>query len=112
MGKMTLNPNIGVSTSDTDAPRRLHLDRMRTVEVESRHGSVSRVDSYMLETNPPIVRRKGNEVQVHAVHWAKARNATVDVRWSGTGLSFWEVNQIRIYSWPEGALMQVQEDLE
>ena len=62
--------------------------------------------------NAKSEHRKGNEVQVHAVHWADARSATVDVRWTGTGLSFWEISQIRIYSWPVDTLVQVHEDVE
>lgn len=108
-----MNPN-----SDTaqrfDAPHSFDPANMRVVEVENAStGAIKRFDCYEIETEEKMFRLVGDEVQVRAVDWARSSDldAEPEVRWKRTELSFWDVDQIRVFTWPEGELVRIYRDV-
>lgn len=119
-----MNPNpdatlssAATSSSDTTSPSTpdsLDPAQIRVVDVESeREGIVERFDCYEIGAEEKMFRLVGDEVQVRAVAWARsaAMDAEPEVRWVSTGLSFWEVSRIRVFTWPEGELVRIYRDV-
>lgn len=103
------NPNR-LQTPEQFAPA-----QMRIVDLESEaSGVMRRFDCYELESEEKMFRLSGDEIQVCAVDWADspAEDAEADVKWTGTGLSYWEVDQIRVFSWPDYQPIRVYRDVE
>jgi hypothetical protein len=107
---MNPNPDTGAPTT----PERLDPAKIRVVDVESEStGTVKRFDCYEPGAEQKMFRLEGEEVQVRVLDWARAEDldAEPEVRWRGTGLSVWEVDQIRVFDWPVGELVRVYKDV-
>lgn len=88
--------------------------QMRVVDLESEaSGTMLRIDCYELDSEEKMFRLSGDEIQVCAIDWADSHDedAEPDVEWTGTGLSYWEVDQIRVYSWPDCQPIRVYRDV-
>ena len=95
-------------------PSRFDPDKIRVVDVESAtEGKVVRFDCYEGEADEDLFRVADDEVEVRRLVWARSAdmNATPEVTWTGTGLSAAEVDQIQVFTWPEGELVHVYEDV-
>lgn len=88
--------------------------QMRVVELESEEtGTMRQFDCYELESEEKMFRLSGDEIQVCAIDWADTpdEEAEADVQWIGTGLSYWEVDRIRVFSWPDYQPIRVYRDV-
>lgn len=114
MSKPTLmNPDPDPPHTAT-TPSRFDPAKVRVVDVESEsEGTVVRYDCYESEAEQDLFRIEGDEVEVRRLAWARSAdmNAEPEVQWTGTDLSVGEVGQIRVFSWPEGKLVHVYEDV-
>ena len=112
MSKPTLmNPN---PDSPPTPPDRFDPAMIRVVDVESESdGTVKRFDCYDLGAEHDMFRLDGDAVEVRALDWARSADmhAEAEVRWVDTGLSYWEVDQIRVFEWPTGDLVRVYKDV-
>lgn len=114
---MSLNaPNSTLFNPDTlTTPDVLDPPQIRLFELESADQEITRrFDCYELESEEKMFRLTGDEVQVCAINWARTRDLDpeVDVDWTATGFSYWEVDQIRVFSWPMQELIRVYRDVE
>jgi hypothetical protein len=109
-------PNSTLFNPDTlSPPDVLDPRQIRLVELESEsQGIMRRFDCYELESEEKMFRLTGDAVQVCAIHWATTPDLDpeVTVDWTATGFSYWEVNQIRVFSWPTQELIRVYRDVE
>jgi len=108
-----MNPNPD-SPRETPTPSRFDPAKIRVVDVESEaDGTVKRFDCYEPETEEKMFRLADEEVEVRRLAWARSAdmNATPEVKWTGTGLSYLEVDRIRVFTWPEGELVRVYKDV-
>ncbi|PSQ96669.1 MAG: hypothetical protein BRD55_05150 [Bacteroidetes bacterium SW_9_63_38] len=109
-------PNSTLFNPDTlTTPDVLDPTQIRVVELESEgRGITRRFDCYELESEEKMFRLAGDEVQVCAVRWATTPglDPEMDVDWTATRLSYWEVDQIRVFSWPTLELIRVYRDVE
>jgi hypothetical protein len=109
-------PNSTLFNPDTlTTPHTLDPTQIRVVELESEaKEKTCRFDCYELESEEKMFRLTGDEVQVCAINWARSSDLDpdVDVDWTATGLSYWEVDQIRVFSWPTQELIRVYRDVE
>jgi hypothetical protein len=95
-------------------PSRFDPAKIRVLDVESEsEGTVVRFDCYEGEADEDLFRVAGDEVEVRRLAWARSSdmNAKPEVQWTGTGLTTAEVDQIRVFSWPEGELVHVYENV-
>jgi hypothetical protein len=96
-------------------PDVLRPDQIRVVDLESDEaGTVVRFDCYEPGAEEKMFRLVGDAVQVCAIDWADTddMDPEVAVEWTSTGLSYWEVDRIRVFSWPAGELIRVYRDVE
>jgi len=96
-------------------PDTLNPEQIRVVVLQSNDMEIPRrLDCYELESEEKMFRLVGDEVQVCAIDWADTpdMDPEVDVCWKGTGLSYWEVDRILVFSWPRAELIRVYRDLE
>lgn len=109
-------PNSTLFNPDTlTPPDVLDPRQIRVVELRSEaDGIARRFDCYELESEEKMFRLTGDEVQVCAIRWADTPDLDpdVDVDWTATGFSYWEVDQIRVFSWPTQELIRVYRDVE
>ena len=109
-------PNSTLFNPDTlTTPNVLDPTQIRVVELRSEEKKKTcRFDCYELESEEKMFRLTGDEVQVCAINWAATPDLdpNVDVDWTATGLSYWEVDQIRVFSWPNQELIRVYRDVE
>jgi hypothetical protein len=108
-----MNPNPEPSESAAP-PASFDPTKMRVVDVERQSPeAVERFDCYQSEEEEKMFRLVGDEVEVRAVDWARSKEmeAEPEVRWTGTGLSFWEVDRIRVFSWPRGMLIRIYREV-
>ncbi len=87
---------------------------MRIVDLESKEsGTMLRVDCYELDSEEKMFRLSGDEIQVCAIDWAHSpdEEAEAGIKWTGTGLSYWEVDRIRVQSWPDCRPIRVYRDV-
>ena len=108
-----MNPNPD-PPREASTPSRFDPAKIRVVDVESEsNGTVKRFDCYEPDTEEKMFRLTDDEVEVRRLAWA--RSADMDdkpeVQWTGTGLSYKEVDQIRVFTWPEGELVRVYKDI-
>lgn len=97
------------------SPDTLTPDQIRVVVLQSSDAEVPRrFDCYEFESEEKMFRLVGDEVQVCAIDWADTPDLDpdVDVCWKSTGLSYWEVDQILVFSWPRAELIRVYRDVE
>lgn len=95
-------------------PSRFVPSKIRVVDVESEaEGTVVRFDCYEGEAEEDLFRVADDEVEVRRLAWARSSdmNATPEVKWTSTDLSPAEVDRIRVFTWPEGELVHVYEDV-
>lgn len=111
MSKPTLmNPNPDVPST----PDRFDPARIQVVDVENEsEGTVKRFDCYTAGSEEKLFRLNGDVIEVRALDWARSADmeAEPEVHWLDTGLSYWEVDQIRVFDWPAGELVHVYEDV-
>jgi len=106
-----MNPNPDSSPSPPD---RFDPAMIRVVDVESEAGgTVKRFDCYDLGPEHKMFRLDGDAVEVRALVWARSADmdAEPEIRWVDTELSYWEVDQIRVFDWPAGELVHVYKDV-
>jgi len=108
-----MNPNPE-PTRSAESLSPLDPKRIRVVDVESTSlGRVERFDCYDPGSEEKMFRLEGDEVHVWALRWARSADMEAEpvVRWTSTGLPFWEVDQIRVFTWPRGELIRVYRDV-
>jgi hypothetical protein len=108
-----MNPNPD-SSSSPSPPDRLDPAMIRVVDVESEaNGTTKRFDCYDLGAEQKMFRLDGDAIEVRALNWARSADmdAEPEVRWTDTGLSYWEVDRIRVFDWPTGELVRVYKDV-
>lgn len=101
--------------SQLRTPDHFSPDQMRIVDLKSEEsGSMLRFDCYELESEEKMFRLSGDEIQVCAIDWAGSddEDANASVRWIGTGLSYWEVDKICVFTWPDYQPIRVYRDVE
>lgn len=106
-----MNPNPDSSPSPPD---RFDPAMIRVMDVESEsEGTVKRFDCYDLGAEHELFQLNGDAIEVRALVWARSpdMDAEPEVRWVDTGLSYWEVDRIRVFEWPAGELVHVYEDV-
>lgn len=116
MGNPSLPPDLDAYKPDRDdTPGPLDPDKIRVVDVETESsGSVLRFDCYEPSSEKKMFRLVGDQVEVRAIDWARSRelDADVEIEWKSTGRSSWDVDQIRVFTWPAGELVRVYKDVE
>lgn len=116
MGNRSLPPDLDAYKPDSDEPSGpLDPNKIRVVDVETESsGSVLRFDCYEPGSEKKMYRLVGDHVEVRAIGWARSPDldADVEIQWKRTGRSYWEVDQIRVFSWPTGELVRVHTDVE
>ena len=113
---MNPNPDGSGPASPPDhatTPDRFDPAKIRVVDVEGADGTVKRFDCYDPGTEEKMFRLKDDRVQVRALKWARSKdmNAEPEVKWIDTGLSVGQVDQIRLFDWPQGELIRVYKEL-
>lgn len=96
-------------------PDTLIPNQIRVVVLQSSATEVPRrFDCYEFESEEKMFRLIGDEVQVCAIDWADTSgpDPEVEVCWKGTGLSYWEVNRILVFSWPRAELIRIYHGVE
>jgi len=109
-------PNGTLFDPDTlRTPDTLTPEQIRVVVLQSSATEIPRrFDCYELESEEKMFRLVGDKVQVCAIDWADTpdMDPEVDVCWKDTGLSYWEVDRILVFSWPRAELIRLYRDLE
>lgn len=110
------SPESTLFNPDTlSTPESLDPRKIRVVDLESDEADATRrFDCYELESEEKMFRLTGDEVQVCAVDWARTPDLDpeVDICWKNTGLSYWEVDRIRVFSWPRAELIRIYREVE
>lgn len=98
---------------------RLNPEHVRVVDVEHEHtGKVVRRDCYDpegslaegdLEGVRKVFHLVDGEVHVRALDWARSSSMdpSIELRWVGTGMHVEEVDQVRVFTWPDATLSRV-----
>lgn len=114
-----MNPNPdesgpASSSGQPTTPDRFDPAKIRVVDVECEDGTVERFDCYASVAEEKLFRLEDDEVQVRALDWARSADMDAEpgVCWIGTGLPAWDIDRIRVFSWPKGELVRDYEDLD
>lgn len=98
---------------------RLDPRQVRTVDVEHQHtGEVVHRDCYDPEGSldggdlagvRQVFQLVEGEVYVRAIDWARSSSMdpSIELHWVSTGMHVGEVDQIRVFTWPDAELVQV-----
>jgi hypothetical protein len=128
MPTVTAESPSSASPDDTLPPAgrvdQLDPDQVRVVDVEREDtGDVVRYDCYdpdgsLAEGDPDgvqhIFQLVDGEVYVRAIDWARSSSLdpSVELHWVATGMHVDDVDQIRVFTWPDAELSQVFKHME
>jgi hypothetical protein len=123
---MPTTASLATSSRSSDSPLppagevcQLNPEHVRVVDVEDKHtGEVVRRDCYdpeggLAEDDLDGVRKVfhlvDGEVYVRAIDWARSSSMdpSIELRWVGTGMHVDDVDQVRIFTWPDATLSRV-----
>ena len=120
----TASPSSAPSLPSADEVGQLDPTHVRVVDVEHKHtGEVVRHDCYdpngsLAEGDLAGVRTVfqlvDGEVYVRAIDWARSSsmNPSLELHWVSTGMHVDEVDQVRVFTWPDATLSRVFKHME